>query len=232
MGKKFDLKKFLKKRFSDIILVIAVLLVFFLTGNNNTSVKPPTPSSITSSDSTNPASTNSETLKDSESSTLTTTNSAPENNPSSQPLPVNQNSVAVDNIQQQNTNQPMPVNKMFPNPIQPIDQPQGNNALGESLKNLKSNQATTEDIVNRNAYFQKLTEQLNQLQGSTSTDSEGTNNNQNNQAQEPTEDDEESVQIDADEEPEVDVDAALNQATPPNPYKEMGQKFPAPNIAE
>ena len=185
------IEKFLKNRVSDIILIVAVFLVFFLTGKNNSNNIPAAPQIEKKA---LQAETNAETP-------------IPNANSPIAEIPTNVNGA------------PVPVTKMFPETVPNVDPNSApGDALAESMKNLKGNDASANDLVNRNAYFNKLSQQLNQLQGQGSSDEVGTNS----KSDEADEDEDTDVDVLQAEPDEVDEPVNDNQQTSPpppaNPY--------------
>ena len=232
----------LKKRFADLILIVAVIAVFFLTGKKTTheieTTKPENVSQI-------------------ESPVVNVQVNLPAGG--EVPNPIQPDSKFTQNPNIPNAQTPQPEsktsdqeNRNFQNPSNPQMNPNHNifpssspNNLGDSLKNLKGKSASTEDIVNRNAYFQKLSKQLNELQGDASSEGSGdlpngeagTGNPESNhsdnypQDEIPIQTEENYMGIDESGQNQLYPQEQFNENNMENPYGELN-RFPPPVISQ
>lgn len=219
--------KLFKKRTSDLILIIAVFLVFFFTGNSSEKITEKSQGNIIKDEQINSASEDINIINDAANNAST----------------INQNeiNVAQPNINPNQPIEPKPLSQVYPNIKQnstsnPLNESSlaenapSTNSLSNTLNSLKSAQsATTEDIVDRNAYFQKLSEQLNTLQGSASSDSVGSD--PNSKKEDTTEDDQENdtdFPVDEVEDYSEEIPVPLPGG---NPYSDLN-RFPPPKVVE
>lgn len=222
---------FLKKRLYDVILILFVAFIFFVdldeekhTRENNQNLNNTEVGQISS---------------DADSETSLKKEAPPEETEKTiiqkTPLEIEQpqvNAQSAGNIHPANaiTQKPAPLSEVVSRMNTHQDAP---NNLNSTLQNLKSTQGgtSTQDIVERNAYFQKLSEQLNTLQGSTSTDSSGSENQKDTSEDDQSND--ESISVDEiDDFPEEDEAAApVGGQQGVNPYTDLNT-IPPPKVVE
>lgn len=185
----------LKKHAVDYILFLGVIAVFFLSGTSKPKLPKPSTDTETIASDTNSQVTNNE-----------PSNSNPPTNIESPPNvpPPNEIKQAPANI-----NPDLPAQSANPYAAlmnRNITPENKNDNIQNSLKNLKGEAPSTEALIERNAYFKKLSDQLKDLQGNVSTDEEkpSKSNDQSLESTGPTDEEDELDSVEAEDGPGSD----------------------------